>query len=181
MSLVGPTFGPETYRSSGGSRRVSREDQAPAQPAGPAVSGSTNDQTQKLIAVGNGVFALDGKATNRGFAGSQLTMDVDGKRVSVSMTGGQSPKKTADLLEKALPRGYALERLESPAQFPGSVRFRIVKGDAAPAQKSTPADDAPAPRRSRSSDDDGGYGGFGSYGRGGIAGGSCMLPGFGGR
>jgi hypothetical protein len=178
MSLVGPTFGPETYRSNRGSGAGRTQPKVEA-PAGPQVSGNSNDQTQKLVNVGNGVFALDGKALNRGVAGSKLTMDIDGHQVSVGMSGGQSPKKTLDLLEGKLPAGYALERLESPAQFPGSARFRIVKDGAQSTQssRSVEVDDAPAPRSTRrESYGDSGYGGFG----GGFGGGGCWGTGRGG-
>jgi hypothetical protein len=148
MSLTGPTFGPETQ----GARRRSRGDAEPVIAAAPRVSGNLNDPTQQLLKLADGVFALDGKGSNRGFAPSELQMKIDGKDVRVAVGGGQTPAQTLKKLEAALPEGYQIEKLETPSQFRGSVRFRIVKSDAS----SAPQTAEPPPRPTRR-DDDGGY------------------------
>lgn len=95
---------------------------------------TSNDPAQKVRLSGDSI-SITGVANNRGIVRSFVQLTLDGKKVNVSLNGGESPTATAKKLGKALPAGYRLSglkvngttgavlfRIEKTASFPGKVK-----------------------------------------------------------
>lgn len=93
-----PSYRPTTYPSyQGSSTSVS-------------ASASTNDQGQRIISEGQGNFRISGNVSGQAWPANsgapQLTLNVDGKSLTLPLTQGQTPAQTAQQIQQALPQGY---------------------------------------------------------------------------
>jgi hypothetical protein len=65
-----------------------------------------NDPKQRVRVPDGKKLVISGIATNNGFVPSMVNLRIDGRPVSVSIDGGDSPAKTARAILAALPEGY---------------------------------------------------------------------------
>lgn len=75
-----------------------------------ATSASTNDQGQRIISEGQGNFRISGNVSGQAWPANsgapQLTLNVDGKTVTLPLQQGQTPAQTAQQIQQSLPPGY---------------------------------------------------------------------------
>lgn len=88
------------------------------------VKALANDPAQKVSVSSDRVVTIKGTANNRGIVQSFVQLSFNGKKVNVSLTGGETAAQVQAKIKKALPEGYALA--SRPASG-NSVSFQIMK------------------------------------------------------
>jgi hypothetical protein len=125
-----------------------------AQPAPKALIPTVSENDPGLRAQvdpSSGKVTLSGKANNRGTVASFFKLDVDGQSVRFPLRGGETPRATMALVEKALPAGYALK--PAVVRSPGGdvVAFTIEKKSAPPPRSNVDEIDAQFAKASKKS------------------------------
>lgn len=98
------------------------------------VAAASNDPAQRVrMLPKSNVFSITGTTSNSGIARSSLTLTLDGRRISVPLGGGLSPKGTFEAIRAALPPGYEAQQVgaKKPSKS-GAIAVRISKSLAPP-------------------------------------------------
>lgn len=91
-----------------------------------AVSITANDPTQR-VTVDGAMVRIIGDVSNNGIVQSFITLKVDAhKRVTLPLSGGETPADTQALIAANLPKGYSVRNVPTFAPIDG-VLFQIVR------------------------------------------------------
>lgn len=89
-----------------------------------AVKAVANDPAQKVSVSADRTVTIKGTANNRGIVRSFIQLSFNGQKVSVNLSGGETPAQVKAKINKALPDGY---KLATRPSAPGTASFQILK------------------------------------------------------
>lgn len=96
-------------------------------PAPVSVKATSNDPALRINVTGD-MVSISGTATNNGIVPSTASFQVDGKTISLPLSGGMTGQQVQDLLAAKLPAGYGVQAVPTFAPIEGGgALFRIVR------------------------------------------------------